>query len=53
MPIAGGEEGTPVVEGLISFLLISLSLAMVFVYIIVLTGLMHFIKQSSDKETNQ
>jgi len=47
MPIAGGKEGTSVVEGLISFLLISLALAMVLVCSIVLTGLFKFIKQSS------
>ena len=47
MPIAGGKEGVSVVEGLISFLLISLALAMVLVCSIVLTGLFKFIKQSS------
>jgi hydroxylaminobenzene mutase len=47
MPIAGGKEGYSVVEGLISFLLISLSLAMVAVCLIVLTGLYKYIKQSS------
>ena len=47
MPIAGGKEGTPVIEGLISFLLISLSLAMVAVCSIVLTGLYKHIKHSS------
>ena len=47
MPIAGGKEGTSVVEGLISFLLISLALAMVLVCSIVLIGLFKFIKQSS------
>lgn len=45
MPIAGGKEGTPIIEGLISFLLISLALAMVVVCIIVLIGLYEFIKQ--------
>lgn len=39
MPIAGGKEGISIIEGLISFLLISLSLAMIFVCIVVLTGL--------------
>jgi hydroxylaminobenzene mutase len=48
MPIAGGKEGTSVVEGLISFLLISLALAMIFVCLIVLTGLLRYIKQPSD-----
>lgn len=38
MPIAGGQEGTRVIEGLISFLLISLALCMLAVCIIVLIG---------------
>jgi|ERR1035437_8593319 hydroxylaminobenzene mutase len=45
MPLAGGKEGTSVIEGLISFLLISLSLAMIFVCLVVLTGLLNYIKQ--------
>lgn len=48
MPIAQGKEGTPVVEGLISFLLISLALAMITVCCIVLTGLYRYNKQTSD-----
>lgn len=48
MPIAGGKEGTSMVEGLISFLLITLSLAMILVCLIVLTGLYRYIKQNSD-----
>jgi hydroxylaminobenzene mutase len=48
MPIALGKEGTPVVEGLISFLLVSLALAMITVCCIVLTGLYRYIKQTSD-----
>jgi (hydroxyamino)benzene mutase len=47
MPIAGGKEGTPVIEGLISFLLISLALAMMVACIIVLRGLYKYIRQSS------
>lgn len=47
MPIAGGKEGTSITEGLISFLLISLALAMIVVCSIVLTGLYKYIKQSS------
>lgn len=39
MPIAGGKEGTPVVEGIVSFLLVSLALAMIAVCVIVLIGL--------------
>lgn len=51
MPIAGGKEGTTLVEGLISFLLISLALAMIFVCVVVLTGLYQNIKRSDDKAT--
>lgn len=47
MPIAGGKEGATVVEGLITFLLISLALAMIAVCIMVLTGLYRHIRQSS------
>ncbi len=47
MPIAGGKEGASAVEGLISFLLVSLAIAMVVVCSLVLTGLYRFIKQSS------
>ena len=50
MPIAGGKEGTSVVEGLISFLLISLALAMIFVCVVVLTGLLRYIKRPSENE---
>ncbi|MFN3301246.1 MAG: hypothetical protein ACK41Z_13730, partial [Sediminibacterium sp.] len=47
MPIAGGKEGTSIIEGLISFLLISLSLAMIFVCAVVLTGLYRNIKRTN------
>ncbi len=39
MPIAGGEAGTPIVEAIVSFLLVSLALAMITVCVIVLIGL--------------
>ena len=39
MPIAGGKEGTTMVEAFISFLLVSLALAMLAVSVIVLVGL--------------
>jgi hydroxylaminobenzene mutase len=48
MPIAGGKEGTTIVEAIISFLLITLALAMIIVCIIVLTGLYKYIKQSDE-----
>ena len=47
MPIAGGKEGYSVIDGLISFLLISLSVAMVTVCIIILSGLYKYIKKPS------
>ncbi len=46
LPIAGGKEGTGITEGLISFLLISLSLCMITVCFIVLSGVYRHMKQS-------
>lgn len=45
MPIAGGKEGTPALEGIITFLLISLALCMIAVCIIVITGFYKNIKK--------
>ncbi len=45
MPIAGGQEGGTIVEGLISFLLISLALCMVAACSLVLVGLVRHGKQ--------
>lgn len=39
MPLAGGKEGPALVEGLVTFMLISLSLAMLTVSVLVLSGL--------------
>lgn len=39
MPIAGGKEGAPIIEGIVSTLLIILSVSMLTVCIIVLAGL--------------
>lgn len=47
MPIAGGKEGTPITEGIISFLLISLSLAMLLYCIIILIGLYRSLKSGA------
>lgn len=44
MPIAGGQEGGPFIEGIVSFLLISLALAMLTVCVIVLSGLYRHMK---------
>lgn len=49
MPIAGGQEGTGVIEGLISFLLISLSLCMIAVCIIVLIGFYKHMRQHTNE----
>ncbi len=45
MPIAGGKEGATILEGLISFLLVSLALAMIVVCCIVLAGLFRNAKE--------
>lgn len=49
MPIAGGQEGTQAMEGLISFLLISLGLCMLAVCIIVLIGFYKHMKQNTNE----
>jgi hydroxylaminobenzene mutase len=48
MPIAGGQEGTPLIESLISFLLISLSLSMLAVCILALVGFYKYVKHATD-----
>ena len=45
MPIAGGHQGTGILEGLISFLLVSLSLSMLIVWVSVLLGFYKHMKQ--------
>jgi hydroxylaminobenzene mutase len=47
MPLSGGKEGSMFVEGFISFLLISLALAMIVLCCIVLSGLYQFIKKTA------
>ncbi len=47
MPIAGGMQGYSLVEGLISFLLITLALAMLVACSIFLVGLYKYIKKSN------
>lgn len=49
MPIAGGQEGTTLIEGLISFLLISLALCMLAVCIIVLIGFYKHMKLNKNE----
>ena len=48
LPIAGGKEGTGIWEGLISFLLVSLSLSMLVVCVIVIIGFYKNMKQSTN-----
>jgi (hydroxyamino)benzene mutase len=47
MPIAGGQQGPPVIEGIVSFLLISLAVAMLAVCIILMTGILNHINSKS------
>lgn len=46
MPIAGGKKGTIFIEGLISFLLVTLTVAIVFVCVVVLVGLYRNLKST-------
>jgi hydroxylaminobenzene mutase len=53
MPIAGGQEGSPLIEGIITFLLISLSIAMLAVCVIILTGLYKYINSEKKNDISQ
>jgi (hydroxyamino)benzene mutase len=44
MPLAAGRKGTPIAEGIVTFLLVSLSIAMLAICIIIMTGLFKHIK---------
>jgi hydroxylaminobenzene mutase len=46
MPIAGGKEGNSMVDGFISFLLLSLSLAMIVACSIVVSGIYRYMKNN-------
>jgi hydroxylaminobenzene mutase len=48
MPIAGGQEGSGMVEAIVSFLLISLSLAMLTACFLVLIGLYNHLKSKNE-----
>ena len=50
MPIAGGKEGTVGIEVVISFLLISLAIAMITVCIIVLIGLKNYLSRPNSPQ---
>lgn len=47
MPLAGGKEGSGIIEGLISFLLISLSICMLAACCVILTGFYKYMKLKS------
>lgn len=47
MPIAGGKEGSAAVESIINFLLISLSLALLFACILLLMGFYRFMQKNT------
>lgn len=51
MPIAGGKVGSAAVESVVSFLLVSLSLAMIAVCAIALAGLYHFLRIPAQPNT--
>lgn len=53
MPLAGGKEGNALIEGLISTLLISLTLAMILVCIIILFGLFRSINRPLEMENSE
>jgi hydroxylaminobenzene mutase len=44
MPIAGGKEGTNPIEGIISILLVSLALAMLFVLVTIIVGYRNYMQ---------
>lgn len=54
MPIAGGKDGGETIEGIITFLLISLALCMIAVCIMVLMGYYRYMgsKNNTNKEIN-
>jgi (hydroxyamino)benzene mutase len=50
MPLATGREGSSFTEGIVSFLLISLSIAMLSVCILIMTGLLSHINSGNPSE---
>lgn len=50
MPLAAGKEGSPVAEGIVTFLLISLSVAMLSICIIIMAGLYRHINSGKNIE---
>jgi hydroxylaminobenzene mutase len=51
MPIAGGQEGTPVIEGIVSFLVVSLAIGMLFFCVILMIGLYKHMYSHHDTES--
>jgi hydroxylaminobenzene mutase len=50
MPLASGKEGPPISEGIVTFLLVSLSIAMLLICIIVMTGLLKHINSKKNND---
>jgi hydroxylaminobenzene mutase len=48
MPLASGKEGSPITEGIVSLLLVSLSIAMLTICIMVMTGLIKHINAAKN-----
>jgi hydroxylaminobenzene mutase len=51
MPLAAGKEGSPITEGIVSLLLVSLSIAMLTICIMVMTGLIKHINAAKNNES--
>ena len=52
MPIAGGREGTPVIEGIINLMLVSLTLALLAICFLIMRGLYNHMKSNVEAENN-
>ncbi|MBK8882750.1 MAG: hydrogenase [Bacteroidales bacterium] len=48
MPLAAGKEGNPIPEGIVTFLLLTLTLAMLAICIIVMTGLYKYMRSGRE-----
>ena len=51
MPIAGGQKGTPVIEGIVSFLVVSLAIGMLFFCVILMIGLYKHMHSNHESES--
>jgi hydroxylaminobenzene mutase len=50
MPIAGGQEGMPVIEGIVTFMLVTLTLALLAICLIIMKGLYRHMKTNDYNE---